>query len=212
MKSLEEVIQNKFLVLKGVNRYYSFSERLEQEEVTGRPIYVIDNMKIDNIVEFIKLITPLLSYIISILKHEQEYMDKQLILKLEFPISEGGIKIEGAFKVNDDNVLKTIRTYIEDFEEEGYYMKFTKRFNAYILIKDIEEDSDDEDDEMPIMKNININKTFKLDECVICMEYIPNVLFCECGHICLCEKCIEIKQFDRCPICKTDITILRIIE
>ena len=62
MKSLEEVIQNKFLVLKGVDRYYSFSERLEQEQVNGRPIYVIDNMKIDNIVEFIKLITPLLSY------------------------------------------------------------------------------------------------------------------------------------------------------
>ena len=167
-------------------------------------------MKIDNIVEFIKLITPLLSYIISILKQEQEYMDKQLILKLQFPISEGGIKIEGAFKVNDDNVLKTIRTYIEDFENEGYYMKFTKRFNAYILIKDI--NTDDQDDEMPIIKNININRTFKLDECVICMEYIRNVLFCECAHICLCEKCIEIKQFDRCPICKSDITILRIIE
>ena len=212
MKSLEEVIQNKFLVLKGVDRYYSFSERLEQEEVTGRPIYVIDNMKIDNKVEFIKLITPLLSYIISILKHEQEYMDKQLILKLEFPISEGVIKIQGAFKVNDDKLLKNIRTYIEDFEDEGYYMKFTKRFNAYILIKDIDDGSDDEDDEMPIIKNININKTFKLDECVICMEYIPSVLFCECGHIYLCEKCIEIKQFDRCPICKTDITILRIIE
>ena len=44
------------------------------------------------------------------------------------------------------------------------------------------------------------------------MEYIPNVLFCECGHICLCKKCIEIKQFDRCPICKKDIMILRIIE
>ena len=210
MKSLEEVIQNKFLVRKGADRYYSFSERLEQEEVTGRPIYVIDNINIDNIIEFIKLITPLLSYIISILKQEQEYMDKQLIIKLESPISEGVIKLQGAFKVNDDNVLKTIRTYIEDFEDEGYYMKFTKRFNAYILIKDI--DTDDEDDEMPIIKNININKTFKLDECVICMEYIPNVLFCECGHICLCEKCIEIKQFDRCPICKTDITILRIIE
>ena len=54
-------------------------------------------------------------------------MDKQLILKLEFPISEGGIKIGGAFKANDDNVLKTIRTYIEDFEDEGYYMKFTKK-------------------------------------------------------------------------------------
>ena len=173
MKSLEEVILNKFLVLKRVDRYYSFSERLEQDEVTGRPIYVIDNINIDNMIEFIKLITPLLCYIISILKQEQENMNKKIIIKLEFPISEGVIKLHGTFKVNDDNVLKTIRTYIEDFEDEGYYMKFTKRFNAYILIKDIDtnEGSDDEDDEIPIIKNININKTIKFDECVICMEY-----------------------------------------
>ena len=52
----------------------------------------------------------------------------------------------------------------------------------------------------------------KIDECVVCMECKPTVLFCDCGHICLCEKCIEIKQLNRCPICKTDITILRIIE
>ena len=63
-----------------------------------------------------------------------------------------------------------------------------------------------------MIQNINAEKTFEIDECVVCMECKPTVLFCDCGHICLCEKCIEIKQLNRCPICKTDITILRIIE
>ena len=39
-----------------------------------------------------------------------------------------------------------------------------------------------------------------------------NVLFCNCGHICVCEKCIEIKRLTKCPVCKTENTILRIIE
>ena len=61
-------------------------------------------------------------------------------------------------------------------------------------------------------KKINKNKTYKIKECVICLINSPNVLFCDCGHICVCEKCSEIKHFDTCPICKTENTILRIIE
>ena len=36
---------------------------------------------------------------------------------------------------------------------------------------------------------INEGKTFKNDLCVICLEGIPNVLFCSCGHVCICEEC-----------------------
>ena len=61
-------------------------------------------------------------------------------------------------------------------------------------------------------KKINKNKTYKIKECVICLVNLPNVLFCNCGHICLCEKCSEIKCFDTCPIFKTENTTLRIIE
>ena len=62
------------------------------------------------------------------------------------------------------------------------------------------------------IKKINNKKTYKIKECVICLTNPPNVLFCDCGHICLCEKCSEMKRFDKCPICKTKKTILRIIE
>ena len=58
----------------------------------------------------------------------------------------------------------------------------------------------------------NGEKTFKEKTCAICLEGIPNVLFCVCGHICICEKCKEIKKLNSCPVCKTENTILRIIE
>ena len=59
--------------------------------------------------------------------------------------------------------------------------------------------------------SINYFKTFKLEQCVICLEEEPKVLFCNCGHICICEKCAS-HRYDNCPVCKKENTILRIIE
>ena len=55
------------------------------------------------------------------------------------------------------------------------------------------------------------DKTFKSDECVICLTNSPNVLFCNCGHLCLCEECEEVKSLVVCPVCKTENTIKRTI-
>ena len=59
--------------------------------------------------------------------------------------------------------------------------------------------------------NINTKKTFKEDKCVICLTNPPDILFCNCGHLVVCEKCNKIKKIDECPVCKTDNNILRII-
>ena len=56
-----------------------------------------------------------------------------------------------------------------------------------------------------------LGKTFKSDQCVICLEEEPKVLFCNCGHICICEKCAT-HRYDNCPDCKKENTILRIIK
>ena len=61
-------------------------------------------------------------------------------------------------------------------------------------------------------KSTNGEKTFRQEKCVICLEEIPNVLFCLCGHICICEKCKELGELNFCPVCKKENTILRIIE
>ena len=65
----------------------------------------------------------------------------------------------------------------------------------------------------PDKKIINAKQTFKEDKCVICLTNPPNILFCNCGHICVCEECNKtIESLEKCPVCQTKNTILRIIE
>ena len=64
----------------------------------------------------------------------------------------------------------------------------------------------------PNKKIINAEKTFKEDECVICLTNPSNILFCNCGHLCVCEECSKTgESLENCPICKTKNTNLRII-
>ena len=58
---------------------------------------------------------------------------------------------------------------------------------------------------------INAVQTFKSNECVICLINQPNVLFCNCGHMCICEECDRVKSLETCPVCKTKSTIKRTI-
>ena len=83
----------------------------------------------------------------------------------------------------------------------------------YLTEEDIEEARRREDEEEKEKRNKQINtvKTFKSDECVICLTNSPNVLFCNCGHLCLCEECEELKSLVVCPVCKTENTIKRTI-
>ena len=61
-------------------------------------------------------------------------------------------------------------------------------------------------------KPINSIQTFKFDECVICQTNQPIILFCNCGHIPICTECYKLKSLSACPVCKTENTILRVIE
>ena len=45
----------------------------------------------------------------------------------------------------------------------------------------------------------NGEKTFTEKTCTICLERLPNVLLCLCGHLCVCKKCNEIKKLNSCP-------------
>ena len=88
--------------------------------------------------------------------------------------------------------------YIDEYE---FILHHTKNFKFLIKCKTCEK------------KNIiNLPKCFKSDECVICLNKQPNVLFCNCGHIGICTECSKIKKFTECPVCKTKNEIVRIIE
>ena len=51
-----------------------------------------------------------------------------------------------------------------------------------------------------------IKKIFKHDQCVICLDRKPNVLFVKCRHTCVCEECEEAHPSTQCPCCRTEIS------
>ena len=49
----------------------------------------------------------------------------------------------------------------------------------------------------------NGEKTFKPEECMICLDKEPNVMFCSCGHICICSTCrTNLTNKNKCISCK----------
>ena len=59
---------------------------------------------------------------------------------------------------------------------------------------------------------INSSQSFKSEECVICLTNSPNALFCNCGHLCMCSECEKLKISNKCPICKIENTIIRVLN
>ena len=53
---------------------------------------------------------------------------------------------------------------------------------------------------LPMLNSI---KTFNTEVCQICNENPASILFCVCGHICVCGECIKKYESSACSICKT---------
>ena len=118
------------------------------------------------------------------------------------------------------NFLNQIR--IEDYTK-GIYKINIKLLTCYRNISlgqynllrsfDIEgEPEQDSEEEYIQARIINSSLSFKSNECVICLTNPPNVLFCNCGHLCLCSECERKKISNKCPICKTENEIIRTLE
>ena len=88
--------------------------------------------------------------------------------------------------------------------------------DQYYLLRGDIEDEEEEPEEPEYIQNetpiINSSLSFKSNECVICLTNPSNVLFCNCGHLCLCSECERKKLSNKCPICKTENEIIRTLE
>ena len=117
------------------------------------------------------------------------------------------IKINDCLNENIGDVshlkLKIISTYI-NVEEEDYLILGGESI-------DLKSNPITQNNEIPITI-INASQSFKSNECVICLTNPPNVLFCNCGHQCLCSECERKKISNKCPMCKIGNTIIRILN
>ena len=111
--------------------------------------------------------------------------------------------------------LLTLNSFIEGIN--SIYVKILTHYRninneQYIRLGGTIEEPSQEYYEVPKAKIINPSQCFKSEECVICLTNPPNVLFCNCGHLCYCSECEKFKGSNRCPICKTENNIIRILE
>ena len=144
-----------------------------------------------------------ISEIESIREFNKKNYDEELVNKGHFftdSIRKLTMHIGTVYYGNDhDDFVQTVRELEENGERVGGTLSTPLR----------EEESEEESEEEPI---INTEKSFKSDQCVICLTNPPNVLFCNCGHPCLCVECNEVKSLKICPVCKTEKAIKRTTE
>ena len=60
-------------------------------------------------------------------------------------------------------------------------------------------------------ENINSENIFRSDVCQICGVNQPTVLFCNCGHLCICKECYENYNKKQCISCRMLNTSIRIL-
>ena len=224
MKTLEEVIKQKCKFIGNSKKPYELYNLEPYSYPTTDIRLFLTNMTIecDNIITLLEEMVPLFVYIFSCILHRSGREFREMHIKLKFP--NAILTFEDYFDFGGFHYTKpisTIRDKICEIEASGHSMSFLAPFRLELTLDrslEMEEneflfraypsDSEDKDETIPI----NEIKTYKTDECVICLENKTNVLFCNCGHLCVCQKCIEIKRLTKCPVCKTINTIIRIIE
>ena len=178
---------------------------------------------------FYKNLKPLITYVLSYTRLRKSTNCPNLFLKeAETTLIYEYEHINREVYVK--NVIIILKTYY-DFYDLDYDIFFCvlaelENNNELTVSHEIEDEDEDEEElennnslldsyvepppEKP--KIINLFKIFKSDECVICMDNKPNILFCNCGHLCECEGCYKIKTPSICPVCKMDNEIIRMIE
>ena len=156
--------------------------------------------------EFYKHLKPIICYAYSYTTYKKFFHEN-------FNLIEDNTIINYSFEdANNELYIKNLEVVLTthyDFQDEDYGFYFEAlgelEQNNELLLSTIEPINED-------VKIINPSKIFKSDECVICLTNQPIILFCNCGHLCYCTECYKLKSLSACPVCKTENTILRVIE
>ena len=191
MKSLEQVIKQKCKFLGNHKKLYELYNLRPYSYPSTDIRLFLTNMTIetDNIITLLEEMTPLLVYIFSCICHCNDggYEFREMHIKLKFP---NAVLTFGDYlnlsRYHYETPVSIIRDNIVELEATGHCMSFLAPFRLEITLEGIvvmleDEDelidypgnSEDEDDAI----TINEIKTFKTDECVICLENKNNVLF-----------------------------------
>ena len=172
---------------------------------------------INNPDDLYEKLTPFIRYLISKISYEivvpyRTFFNVYLNIRNE----NGGLEsvkvihFELDYNFTFDGIL--LLHYLSRYDDRLFKVPFDIHVIAYcyfapgqireeVFATDGEDESEDEVEE----QSMPIEDHFKIDQCVICMEKEPCILFIKCRHICVCLSCETTKPSLACPYCRTKI-------
>ena len=118
-------------------------------------------------------------------------------------VEEDDLEQKHIYSIAYDNIADKIsweNKYDDDSTIEGdFYIGLD--VSACVI-----DDYEDENEEEPTPPK----KAITENECIICLENKPNILYTECLHIVVCVSCDSKGEFSKCPMCRTKIKNQRI--
>ena len=143
---------------------------------------------------------------------QREY--KQGFVNEDVPVSCSTyhLKVIGEYQKEIDDLM-AVNIYYVELNDVGeitrknkYYTPENKTiqapFNVYIIITLY---NCPEIEELDPLKCLPIQKSIKQEECVICYEAQPNVLYQDCKHISTCSECEDACAILNCPLCRAEV-------
>ena len=149
---------------------------------------------------------------------------------LSKPFFDDFIRKYKNYKLHDKPIAFSTYAIYVAFPND-YYYEYKKLFSVYIdNTKDDFKNEDKYEDNKeitgdfliyleitlyidPTLKedNCEIKKNINEEECVICYENKPNILYSDCCHIAVCYECDTKGRFKSCPLCRKKIKNNKII-
>ena len=149
---------------------------------------------------------------------------------LSKPFFDDFIRKYKNYKLHDKSIAFSTYAIYVAFPND-YYYEYKKLFSVYIdNTKDDFKNEDKYEDNKeitgdfliyleitlyidPTLKedNCEIKETINEEECVICYENKPNILYSDCCHIAVCYECDTKGRFKSCPLCRKKIKNNKII-
>jgi len=116
----------------------------------------------------------------------------------------------------DENNKRYLNAYNKEYNcrfpknlrKEGYYYKIPANSLTITSRKDCIPFYSVNKKNIQIVHELTVINIYKVEDCIICMENMPNVTLAPCGHHCTCEACYNIlrtKPGNWCPICRREI-------
>ena len=201
MAKVENLLKHKIPFQLRGDIFYHYGDLIISKIVSCKTNPI--NLYIENKEDLRNKLKPILHYLISehmTEEHEGYYYNSSnfnIYVKTEDSNYDIGLLFLVAFPTYDDERNEFV-FMMTDFNDDDRFtcLNLIKiKINIRCIYYELEEET-----------KIPTKISFKYDECVICLDNPPNVLFNNCGHICICHDC-DRESLNSCPICRAVTSI-----